>query len=106
MRHGYPPIRKGFVSPDKGTRARVVSLLALRPQGLVAQDAINRRLVHNPNQLLTMMLRLECDCGFDIRRIGHKRSAEVIYRIVGRHRWNGSYRPFCTFSPEYANVRA
>lgn len=98
-------IKTGFILPDKGTRARKVILLALRPIGLMAQDAVTSRLVQNTNQLLTMMLRLECDCGFDIRRQGHKHSPEVIYRIVGKHRWSGSYRAFYPTTGKEPNVR-
>lgn len=108
MKHHYLPTRNGFSSPAKGTRARQIILLALRPQGLSVAEAIQRKLIHDPNQLLTLLMRLECDSGFDIRRFGHRRTKDMtalIYRVVGRHRWNGTYRPFMSVSSECPNVR-
>lgn len=91
------PPRTGFFSPYKGTRAREIILLALAPRGLSASAAIQKRLIPSQQALLTFMQRLEYDCGFDIRLEGSKKSKDPttqIYRIVGRHRWNGQYRRF------------
>lgn len=102
------PVRNRFWSPVKGTRQRAAILLALRPQGLTAEEAIERRLFRTPNQLLCLMQRLEYDCGFDIRRNGHtgpRHLAKPVYWIVGRHRWNGSYRAFCQVPDHVPNVR-
>lgn len=83
-------------------------LLALAPRGLSASVAIQQQLIPDQQTLLKYMQRLEYECGFDIRLDGRKKSQDPtsqIYRIVGRHRWNGSYRCFREQHDHLQNVR-
>jgi hypothetical protein len=90
-------VRCKFTSPKKGTKAREIINLMLRPCGLSSSEAAKKKLIKNTNGLTAIISRFEYESGFDIRVIGkksssHKRGAkEKIYRIVGRHRWNGKY---------------
>jgi len=106
--HQAPPIRRGFVAPIVGSRQHQIILLALRPQGLKASEAVRRGLFHKPGPLLTLMQRLEYDCGLDIRRSNYGRPrhlADPIYYIVGRHHWNGEYEALRQVPDEMPNVR-
>lgn len=92
--------RDRFVFPGKGTNARKIVNLLLKPQGLTGIEAFDRGLVRQPHGLNTLIARLEYDCGFDVRAIGRIRygpgrgRAMYIHRIFGRHAWNGQYRSY------------
>lgn len=87
--------RQGFLLPNKGTKERKLLLLALAPRGISASRAIQLRLARDQFALLVQLRRLEYLTGFDVRLEGSKRSKDPttqIYYLVGRHRWNGSYK--------------
>lgn len=82
--------------------------MALAPRGLSASSAIQQQLIPSQLALLTLMQRIEHDCGFDIRLEGRRNSKDPttqIYRVVGRHRWNGSYKSFQPDHDHWPNVR-
>ncbi len=79
--------RTKFATPRKGTKIRQIVNLALRPCGVCADDLpdlIPRRIKPIP---------LRDEYGFDILAMGR---APTRYRIIGRWRYDGSYRSFLT----------
>lgn len=91
--------RDRFVSPRKGTKVRALINLLLKPQGMTTFEAVQAGLVKESTSISGVLARLEYECGFDIRVVGAsprvlKGRRAYIYRIVGRHRWNGQYRSF------------
>lgn len=91
--------RDRFVTPAKGTKTRELILRMLREEGLTSAEALNAGLIRHNSSLTGIIARLEYECGFDIRVIGSQRIERrgrnmYVYRIVGRHRWNGPYRSF------------
>lgn len=107
MRSTARPPRKRFTTPAKGTKEREIILLMLK-RGVSFSELQYLKLVRHRENIFCLINRLEYDHGMDVRlideiKIGHKFHA--FYRIVGRHRWNGMYRPFSDEYHECPNIR-
>jgi len=81
--------KSAYSTPRKGTKTRVVVNLMLRREGLLSDQFPS---------VPSLAERLRDDCGFDIAifpaptgKPGRPRSC---YKIIGRYRWDGSYRSF------------
>jgi hypothetical protein len=103
-------IPRGFGRPPaKGTQARQVLLLALRPQGVTAWEA--RQAGVTTKQSFGCLLDQFLDQkGYDVRsfplpndqrtleRVGpsavKSKKPPRVWRLVGKLRWNGTYRSF------------
>lgn len=92
-------------TPAKGTKARQALLLLIRPQGATSKDIC--RLYAPKDQSTTLVEYFRNEKGWDIRTSplapedprqqdfsAKKRRPPVVHRIVGRMRWDGSYRSF------------
>ena len=97
--------------PKKGTAARKVLLRALSANGVTVHEALSMGLVKSARQFSMMVVALADQKGYDIRlfpcdpsrcaktwRNGGRKNA---YRLVGKMRWDGSYRSFV--NPETAS---
>lgn len=91
--------RVGFRrAPRKGSKSRRLLMLALRPCGVLSTDA--RALFASKDVLGRTLATLYDECGYDIRSFPSRVATEgrgrppVIYRLVGKLRWDGSYRSF------------
>ncbi len=93
--------------PAKGTARRQFLLMALRPQGVTSWETSQ---FMTPSVFHGHLTALREEKGYDIRafpiprerrtaeRVGTNgvtcRKPPVIYRLVGKRRWNGTYRDF------------
>lgn len=84
--------------PRKGTKARAFLLRALRPHGCTTPES-----GYLPHVLGSTIAQLRDTRGYDIRAFpipcNHNYRAgetgpRVAYRLVGKWRWNGTYRSF------------
>lgn len=98
--------------PRKGTKARALLLMALRPQGFTAWEVYETLGYNRGGSLGAAITGLIDQKGYDIRGFhlrrdqyteerfgpkvapGRKTRDPLVYRLVGKHRWNGSYRSF------------
>lgn len=89
-------------TPREGTIRNEIFRTLLRPQGLSSYEA---RILFGAGNLSGTIDYLRDFCGFDVRsfadksrhystRAGRKAKCPVIYKIVGRHKWNGGYVSF------------
>lgn len=88
-------------TPRKGTKLRAFLRLALRPQGVTAAEAA---VIFGTAKLPTQCIRaLRDEKGWDVRAFNRKCLGQdisegdhsyVIYRCVGKMKWDGSYRSF------------
>lgn len=87
------PKNKFSKPPRKGTKARNVLLLMLKPEGFARND-----IEDEPHNLTTLIATLRDDKGYDIRKFPKRKSdkgrAKSVYRCIGKMRWDGSYRSF------------
>jgi hypothetical protein len=87
--------RTGFSTPQKGTKARALVNIMLSPAGVTSCQALDRRLIRTARALKTLIMQLQCECGFDILTsitLSSEGGKIRSYHIAGRHRWNGQYR--------------
>lgn len=103
-----PTHRTGFARVERRTKTRRLLLLLLRPEGLSWVDAIKLGFVRDRLAYRTTIARLEYEYGFDIRKTGQVLADDEhgdVYRIVGKHRWNGSYRAIYQVPDSLPNFR-
>lgn len=92
-------------SPGKGTKSRAALLAMLRETGLTGQEAVQRGFVVSASSLGTMVSKFRDMQGFDIvgvpteinrKAMAHlnARKSVLAYRVVGKYRWDGTYRSF------------
>jgi hypothetical protein len=108
MRSQQPFLVRGrFQTPHKGTKARTLTLLLFKLQGLTWLEAKQIGLVATYREFTTILHLLEMDGGFDIRITDHTKLNGTwldVYRIVGRHRWNGQYRGLGSISDHVPTI--
>jgi hypothetical protein len=96
-------------SPAKGTKIRQFLLMALRSQGVTSWEAVQAGLIRERglSAFLTMLRDMK---GYDVKafrlapeqrtlaRVGaigvRGKNPPLVYRLVGRMKWDGSYRTF------------
>ena len=83
--------RTKFATPRKGTKIRQIVNLALRPCGVCVDDLPD--LIPRRHLAIYANGPLRDEYGFDILPMGR---APTRYRIIGRWRYDGSYRSFLT----------
>lgn len=80
--------KSSYTTPRKGTKTRAAINLLLRREGATGSEFASGTVE-----------RLRNDCGFDIAVFPEPATGKVgrpasRYKIIGRYRWDGSYRSF------------
>lgn len=92
---GRGKLRTKYTTPRKGTKVRKAVLLLLRPCGATMQQMITETSICKASNILEDIKNFY---GFDVQIINQIPSKigrhTNVYRIIGRWRWNGSYRSF------------
>lgn len=94
-------VKSKYGTLKRGTKRRQIALLLIRPQGCSALEAYII-VGFNSSLLGCEITRLKDDYGFDIQIIDKRKPNskdgrgrnQYVWRIIGRWRWNGSYRSF------------
>lgn len=107
---GRRGVTRGFgCSPAKGTQARKLVLMLMRPQGVTSWEA-REAFVTERRSFGCLVEQLRDQKGYDIRsfpipegertieRVGpsavSSKCPPRVWRLVGKMRWNGTYRSF------------
>jgi len=82
--------KSSYCTPRKGTKTRAAVNLLLRREGATNLEV---------GSLAALAERLRYDCGFDIAAFPEPSTGKTgrpacRYKIIGRYRWDGSYRSF------------
>ena len=100
--------KEAFTEPKRGSKTSLFLELSMRKQGVTRKEALLIAGV-DAAAAASLVERLLNDCGYDIRSFGKgaKRTGKagrptVIYRCVGRFRWDGGYDDY--LAPVYATA--